>query len=89
MRGVGSIISKVGIYSFKPIEYGGWRDVEAGWLRALAALPEDLALDLSTHAGQLTTSCNSISGGTVPSCGFHRHLVYKQSTHRHMHRLKQ
>lgn len=35
------------------------------WLRILAALPEDLSLDSSTHAGQpRTIAYNSSSGGS-------------------------
>lgn len=46
----------VGILSFVSImTIRSWQKT-AQWLTALAALPEDWSLVLSTHAGQLTTS---------------------------------
>lgn len=33
------------------------------WLRALATLPDDLSFVSRTHAGQLTTTCDSSSSG--------------------------
>lgn len=57
----------------------------ASWLRALAALAEDLLLVPSTQDGQFTTICNSSSREPIPSSGLCGHLhVHIHSTHKLM-----